>query len=131
MAAVRASDTTPEVMLRRELWRRGLRYRKNDVRLTGKPDIVFSGHRVAVFVDGDFWHGRSWKTRGYASFEEQFVHRNGDWWRAKIEGNIARDRRVNRTLRSQGWRVLHVWESSIRKDVVRAADRVERFLASS
>lgn len=127
MAAVRGKDTVPERILRSELHRRGLRFRKHDSRLVGLPDIVFSGARVAVFVDGDFFHGHGWKARGYASFEEQFEGlRNAEFWRAKIERNVERDRQVNRSLRRAGWTVVRVWASDVLRDPARAADRVER-----
>jgi DNA mismatch endonuclease, patch repair protein len=126
MAAVRGRDSRAEVLLRSELHRRGLRFRKNVPSLPGKPDIVFTSARVAVFVDGDWWHGHGWRERGFASFEDQFNHARADWWRAKIERNVERDREVNRALRKAGWRVVRVWESRVLKDPSRAAARVER-----
>lgn len=125
MATVRGHDTRPEVLLRSLLHRRGLRFRKQ-YRLPGKPDIVFPRARVAVFVDGDFWHGNTWRIRGFASFEDQFQHRNSDWWRAKIERNMQRDREVTQLLRREGWRVVRVWESALLRDPSRIAERVER-----
>ena len=89
MAAVKGRDTVPEIRLRRELHRRGLRYRLRS-KLPGKPDLVFSRARVAVFVDGDMWHGRGWRERGFSSMEEQFAgHRNPDFWIAKIRRNVS------------------------------------------
>ena len=75
MSAIKSRDTRPELALRKELWRRGLRYRKNYKRLPGKPDIVFLGVRLAVFCDGDFWHGHNWAIRGYGSLEEELRRR--------------------------------------------------------
>jgi DNA mismatch endonuclease (patch repair protein) len=126
MAAVRSKDTEPELLLRRVLHRRGLRYRLHARALPGRPDIVFARARLAVFVDGDFWHGQGWRERGFASFEEQFArHRDPERWRAKIERNMARDEEVNHALNSLGWRVLRVWESDIRRDPASVADTVE------
>jgi DNA mismatch endonuclease (patch repair protein) len=102
-----------------------MRFRKNS-KLMGRPDIVFVGPRVAVFVDGDFWHGKGWRARGFASFADQFNHRNAEWWRTKIERNMERDKRVTRALRAEGWRVIRVLESEIVRDVSRAATKVER-----
>ena len=131
MAAVRSKDTEPEWLLRRELHRRGLRYRLHDRRLPGCPDLVFMRARAAVFVDGDFWHGHGWKERGFASWEEQFAgHRDPTKWRAKIARNIERDREVDRLLAELGWRVLRVLESAIRSDVTAAADDVAALVAS-
>lgn len=126
MSAVHSKDTQPELMLRRELHRRGLRYRLHDRRLPGRPDIVFPAARVAVFVDGDFWHGHGWRERGYASFDEQFqAHRDPEKWREKIARNMARDAEVNAALGELGWRVLRVWESDVRRRLADVAASVE------
>ena len=98
-------------MLRKALWARGLRYRIN-VRLPGKPDLVFPGSQVAVFVDGDFWHGRSWEQRKAKLAEGS----NPTYWTAKIGYNIEHDRDVTATLRQNGWTVLRFWETDIRTD---------------
>lgn len=117
MAAVRNRNTKPELALRSALWRRGLRYRLH-ARLLGKPDIVFPGSRVAVFVDGDFWHGNAWRIRGMPSFESQFEHiNNGDFWRKKIVSNMERDSRVNLELTASGWTVYRVFESRLLRDL--------------
>lgn len=124
MSAIKSRDTRPELALRKELWRRGLRYRKNYKRLPGKPDIVFLGVRLAVFCDGDFWHGHNWAIRGYGSLEEE-LSRYSKAWAGKIARNIQRDARVDRELEAMGWRVLRIWESEIKADVKRCGDRVE------
>jgi DNA mismatch endonuclease (patch repair protein) len=77
--------------------------------LPGKPDFVFAKARLAVFVDGDFWHGRDWASRK----AKLHMGANADYWIEKIEGNIARDRRNRAVLRRQGWRVLRCWESAV------------------
>jgi DNA mismatch endonuclease, patch repair protein len=125
MAAVRGRDTRPELMLRRALWARGLRYRLR-VKLIGKPDIVFPGARLAVFVDGDYWHGNAWRVRGMASFEAQFENRrNADFWRAKIQANMTRDTKVNASLSAMGWRVYRVFESRLGSELSRVVDEIE------
>lgn len=125
MAAVRNRDTGPELMLRRELHRRGLRYRlRTD--LPGSPDLVFPRHRVAVFVDGDYWHGNTWRLRGAASFDAYFAGRaNGNFWREKIGRNIRRDREIDRHLTEIGWTVIRIWESDLYRDLAACADNVE------
>lgn len=126
MAAVKGKDTEPELLLRRALHRRGLRYRLHDKRLPGRPDMVFSSARVAVFVDGDFWHGHGWRERGFSSFEAQFDnHRDPERWRTKIARNMERDVEVNTELGRLGWNVLRVFESDIRRDVEAVAGAVE------
>lgn len=125
MSAVKSANTTPEVLLRKTLWRLGLRYRLNVKTLPGKPDIVFAKAKVALFVDGDFWHGRQWRLRGYKSLESQFDGvSNKPYWVEKIRRNIARDRKVGGQLRKLGWRVVRVWESEIKKDVGKAVKQV-------
>ncbi len=112
MAAVRNKDTRAELALRSRLWKAGCRFRKNVGALPGRPDIVFSGPRVAVFVDGDFWHGNAWRVRGLPSLADLFPTRT-DWWVRKIEGNVARDAHVTRLLSEAGWTVLRCWESEV------------------
>jgi len=114
-------DTAPELALRRALWRSGLRYRVDAPPLGGvrrRADLVFTRARLAVFVDGCFWHACS----RHASWPKI----NGAWWRAKIEANIVRDRDTDSTLRAAGWRVMRVWAH---EDVARAARRIAARLA--
>lgn len=114
MAAVHSRDTRPEMRLRKALFARGYRYRVHYRSVAGKPDIAFPRKQVAIFVDGDFWHGNSWKARGFKSLEAQFrAWNNPEFWIAKVKSNIARDRKVNRELSRQGWIVLRVWESQL------------------
>jgi DNA mismatch endonuclease, patch repair protein len=118
---VRAKNTKAEILLRKELWRRGLRYRLHDPSLPGKPDLVFRSAKVAVFVDGDFWHGRAWSER------KRRIRKgaNPDYWIAKIESNMDRDRRKNNALREEGWLVVRVWESDVLKSVSRVSDQIQ------
>lgn len=126
MAAVKGKDTEPELLLRRELHRRGLRYRLHDRRLPGRPDMLFVSVRIAVFVDGDFWHGHGWRERGLLSYEAQFDnHHDPERWRTKIARNMARDVEVNAALERLGWTVIRVLESDVRRDVKAAAELVE------
>jgi DNA mismatch endonuclease (patch repair protein) len=123
MSAVRNSGTRPEMLVRRALFSRGLRYRVRN-RLPGRPDVVFSAAKVAVFVDGDWWHGNAWQLRGLPTFEAQFTHRRGAWWRDKIEANIRRDREADEALRTLGYEVVRLWESDVLADTNACADRV-------
>lgn len=125
MAAVRSHDTEPELMLRGVLHRRGLRYRLR-YPLPGKPDITFVAARVAVFVDGDFWHGHGWHERGFNSMEAQFDgHADPEKWRAKIRRNMDRDLEVSAALAEHGWLVHRVLESTIRRDLPAVASEIE------
>lgn len=125
MAAVRSTGTRPEMALRRALFRRGLRYRVR-TSLPGRPDVVFAAARVVCFVDGAFWHGAGWKERGYPSMEAQFEGSpRGEWWIAKIRGNVERDRRVTSTLQGEGWTVLRFWDTDVTADPDKVATSVE------
>jgi DNA mismatch endonuclease (patch repair protein) len=124
MSAIKSKDTTPEIMLRKELWRRGMRFRKNMTGLPGKPDIVFTRARVAVFCDGDFWHGNNWAVRGYGSFEEEMA-RYSTYWSNKIEKNVERDLCNTKKLEELGWMVIRLWESDIKKNLTECADKVQ------
>jgi DNA mismatch endonuclease (patch repair protein) len=117
-----ATDTRPELALRKALWAAGARYRLHSLALPGKPDIAFSGARVAVFCDGDFWHGRHWSTRR----ERLAKGANSDYWIAKIEYNMLRDRRQARELRRLGWRCIRVWETEVFRSPTRVATRIMR-----
>jgi DNA mismatch endonuclease, patch repair protein len=124
MAAVRGKDSKAEMLLRRELHRRGRRYRLHDPKLIGKPDIVFPARNVVVFVDGDFWHGNAWRLRGLDSLEDQFPT-NRAFWVRKLRRNIERDQEVTASLTAAGWRVIRIWESAVLDDVRAAADLVD------
>lgn len=116
----KSKDTKPELLLRKELWKRGLRYRKNYKGICGKPDIVFIKAKIAVFVDGKMWHGYDWE------HQKHDFKSNREFWIPKIEQNIARDLKVNKTLIEQGWRVIRFWDFEIKKDVVACANKVEQ-----
>ncbi len=108
----RKVGTKAEIALRRALWARGLRYRVHQKDLPGCPDLVFRGRRVAVFVDGDFWHGRDWEKRK----ERLQSGHNAPYWLAKITYNRDRDIRNNSLLTELGWRVLRLWGTDVLKD---------------
>ncbi|QHK18434.1 DNA mismatch endonuclease Vsr [Methanomassiliicoccaceae archaeon DOK] len=120
MSRIRSKDTKIEVELRKELWSRGLRYRKNVKNVPGKPDIAFIGKKVAVFCDSEFWHGYDWEHR------KNDIKTRREFWIPKIERNIQRDLEVNQLLEEQGWIVLRFWGKEIQKDVSGCADRIEK-----
>jgi DNA mismatch endonuclease (patch repair protein) len=126
MAAVRGRDTAPELELRRALHARGLRYRVHPRDVIGRPDVANRARRVAVFVDGDFWHANpaEWKRRGFAAMEDQFPSVKRAEWVAKLNRNVTRDAEVNVALAAGGWRVIRVWESEIRADTDAVANRI-------
>lgn len=109
MQAIRSKDTSIELALRKALWHEGVRYRKNYKGITGKPDIVITKHKIAVFCDSNYWHGYDWENR------HQRIKSNRDYWIPKIERNMERDREVTAKLEADGWTVLRFWEWQIRK----------------
>lgn len=122
MQAVKSRDSKIELVLRRALWSRGLRYRKNVKEIFGKPDIAFIGKRVAVFCDSEFWHGYQW------DLKKNEIHTRKDFWIDKIERNMKRDDEVNRVLAEQGWIVLRFWGKEILKETERCCDIIEKAL---
>lgn len=118
MAKVKLKSGTAEQLLAKRLWHLGYRYRKNDKRLPGSPDIAITKYQIAIFVDGEFWHGKDWESR------KERLKRNRTYWIEKIEENIARDERVDQELRAQGWIPLHFWEKDVLKDVDLCLDEI-------
>ena len=124
MRRVHNKNSLIERMLRSELWARNLRYRKNVNSIFGKPDIVFIGKKIAVFVDSEFWHGYDWKNK------KSEIKSNKKFWINKIERNIQRDKEVTATLNSQGWIVLRFWGSDIKKNLAKCADQIENIFSN-
>ena len=118
MSQVRLKRGIAETMLAKALWRRGIRYRLNYRALTGSPDIAILKHKIAVFVDGEFWHGHDWANR------KPKLKRNREYWIEKIEENIARDVRNDALLRAAGWAVVHFWEKEVLKGLDACVDAV-------
>lgn len=121
MARIKAKDTRVELLLRQELWKRGLRYRKNVKKIYGKPDIAFISRKLVVFCDSEFWHGKKY-------LEGEIPVRNRAFWEKKFKKNIERDLKVNQILRKSGWTVLRFWEKDIKKNVSKCAKKIEETL---
>lgn len=117
MRNVKGQDTAPEVALRKALWAQGVRgWRLHRRDLPGKPDVAFGGEtRLAVFVDGAFWHGHP---------DKYWPGRSGEYWDKKIARNVERDKDVNNSLRELGWAVLRVWDFEVERDPAAVAARV-------
>lgn len=125
MSRIRSKNTKPEIMLRRALWRRGFRYRVNNKKLPGKPDIVLPKYQTIVFVHGCFWHGH----KGCPT--SHIPQTNTTFWTAKITRNQQRDQEVWRQLEAKGWSVIIVWECQLKKAVFedtlnRVVDEIRR-----
>lgn len=120
MQAVRASGSKIETALAKALFAQGLRYRKNDITVFGKPDLTFKKYNLAVFVDSEFWHGKDWEVR-------KFDHKsNQEFWLTKIERNIERDNEVNEKLIAEGWVVLRFWGKDITKNLDKCINKIQK-----
>ena len=119
MKAVKNKGSNIETMLQKELWHRGLRYRKNVKTGYGKPVIAFIGKKVAVFCDSEFFHGYDWENKN------KEIKSNRDFWIPKIEKNMARDKEVTEKLLADGWIVLRFWGNEIKRNLSQCADKIE------
>ena len=124
MSRIKSKDTSIEIKLRKELHKRGIRYRCNSKYVFGHPDISMKGYKIAVFCDSEFWHGYNFE------INKEKIHKHQGYWIPKIERNIQRDNEVNAFLKEHGYIVLRFWGSEINKDVVSCADKIEEALIS-
>lgn len=118
MRRIKSKETSIEVKLRKALWARGHRYRKNCPKIKGKPDICFIGKKVAVFCDSEYWHGK------YLLEGRYIPKTNTEFWVNKIKSNIERDKKVNAQLESEGWTVIRLWGEEIDKELDSCVDRI-------
>lgn len=118
MSRVRSTDTRMEVELRSSLHRQGFRFRKNVAALPGKPDIAFSREKVAIFVDGDYWHARILKEFGMDALRASLKTNNREFWVTKLRGNYERDVAVTNALEELGWIVVRLWESDLKRNMI-------------
>ena len=118
MSRIKSKDTSIELSLRKALWAKGIRYRKNYAKLPGMPDIAITKHNIAIFCDGDFWHGKDWDEKKHK------IHSNREYWINKIERNMMRDFENNRSLYGIGWTVIRFWGSDINKNLQRCIEDV-------
>lgn len=119
MQAVKSKGSKIESLLAKSMWAKGLRYRKNDKSVFGKPDFTFKKYKVAVFCDSEFWHGKDWEIK-------KFEHKsNIKFWHQKIERNIQRDKEVNEELLKSGWQVIRFWGKEIEKELVNCMIKIE------
>ena len=119
MSQIKSKDTTPEIAVRKLIWKKGYRYRIGHG-LMGKPDMVFPFYGIAVFIDGCFWHGCPKHCRMPSS--------NVSYWKQKIYGNKKRDKKINRQLKKEGWKVIRIWEHDIKKGSEKSVKRITRHI---
>ena len=120
MQAIKSKGSKIEKLLGKEMWKIGLRYRKNDKSVFGKPDFSFKKYKVAVFCDSEFWHEKDWEVKKHEHKS------NIDFWHKKIERNIQRDVEVNKQLTADGWTVLRFWGRNIEKNLFLCVKKVEQ-----
>lgn len=122
MSGVHSKNTKPEQILRKALWQRGIRYRKNYDKLPGRPDIAITRCKIAIFVDGDFWHGRNMEKI------DKEITQNRQYWLPKLRKNKMRDEEVNDILTEKGWLVIRFWESDIKKDIDSCVKKILQYI---
>lgn len=111
MSRIKNKNTSIEVSLRKALWHSGIRYRKNYSKLPGAPDIAITKYQIAVFCDGEFWHGKDWESKKLR------IQSNRDYWLPKIARTMSRDNEVSKQLYGMGWTVIRFWGSDIHNDL--------------
>ena len=121
MKNIRGKDTKIEVILRKELWKKGYRYRKNYKKLPGRPDSVLPKYKIAIFCDGEFFHGKDWEVLKPKLEKGE----NGQFWVNKISRNRERDEEINKKLLSQGWTVIRFWGKEIKKNLNECVQTIE------
>ncbi|MGJ1417685.1 very short patch repair endonuclease [Sphingobacterium multivorum] len=122
MSKIRSRNSKPELILRRALWMRNIRFRLHDKSLPGTPDIVIKKYKLAIFVDGEFWHGFDWKNN------KERIKSNRLFWIPKIERNMQKDIRVNKALREMDYVVFRFWTQDILKNLPTVINQIELFL---
>lgn len=122
MRKIKSDKTTPEILLQKALRKEKIKFKKNCVAITGKPDIAFIDKKIVVFIDGEFWHGYRWEQK------KKKIKDNRDYWIPKIERNIVRDKRNNRQLKRSGWQVIRFWQRQIIKDLPKCIQKIKKNL---
>lgn len=125
MSKIRAKNTKPELLLRKALWAKGLRFRVHQAELPGRPDIVIKKYKLAIFIDGEFWHGYRWQeTKGH-------LKKNRGFWIPKIERNMQLDRMNGLQLKAMGYTVFRFWSGEIKKNLNACVNQVLLYLETA
>ncbi|MBE8715264.1 very short patch repair endonuclease [Sphingobacterium hungaricum] len=122
MSRIKNKNTKPEILLRRALWSKNIRFRIHDKSLPGNPDVVIKKYELAIFVDGEFWHGFDWKQR------RNQIKSNRRYWIPKIERNMQKDELTNRALRNMGYTVFRFWSQDIIKNLPKVLNQIDLYL---
>ena len=124
MSKIKGKGTKPEIILTKALWQLGHRYRKNNKKVYGRPDLTFKQQRIAIFIDSEFFHGKNWET-------SKKPQTNAEFWEKKILRNIERDKEVNEFLQQSGWLVFRFWSTEIHKNLPEVIYKIETALAAA
>lgn len=124
MSNIKSKDTSIEILLRKALWNKGYRYRKNYKLLPGKPDIVLTKYKIAIFCDSEFFHGKDWAIKK----EKLKASNNSGYWINKIERNMERDKEKDQQLLFQGWTVIHFWGNDIQRNLDNCMQVIEELI---
>ncbi|KFF04860.1 very short patch repair endonuclease [Flavobacterium reichenbachii] len=119
MQAIKSTGTKDEVRLAKALWNLGYRYRKNNKKIFGKPDLTFANYKIAIFIDSEFFHGKNWEA------QQLRIKSNREYWIPKIERNMKRDAEVNEYLVSKNWKVLRFWSKEIQKELESCIEKIK------
>jgi len=122
MSKIRGKNTKPEVDFRKALWHKGYRYRKNYKKLPGNPDIVMKKYKVAIFIDGEFWHGYNWEQK------KDKIKSNRGFWIPKIERNMQRDAEINLKLHEMGYKIFRFWEHQVKKEKEKSIQQIVSYI---
>ncbi|WP_293783515.1 very short patch repair endonuclease [uncultured Pedobacter sp.] len=125
MAKIKAKNSLPELKLRQALWAKNIRFRIHPKNFPGKPDVVINKYRLAIFVDGDFWHGYKWDER------KSTIKTNSGFWIPKIERNMQRDRYVNQQLEAKGYTVMRFWEHDVNEHLTACINQVFLYIEAA
>ncbi|MGB3342723.1 MAG: very short patch repair endonuclease [Aequorivita sp.] len=125
MSEIRGKNTKPEMLFRKALWKKGIRYRIDNKKLPGKPDVSIKKYKLAIFIDGEFWHGYDWPER------KKTIKSNRAFWIPKIERNMQRDGEVNQQLQDMGYTVFRFWEKEVKNDLGKCINDILVYIDTS
>lgn len=125
MAKIKGKNTKAEVLLRKSLWAKGVRFRIHVKNMPGKPDILINKYRLAIFVDGGFWHGYKWKQNKFK------IKNNAEFWIAKIERNMQRDCATQKVLEEAGYTVMRFWDHEVTKELAKCVNQVTLYIEAA
>lgn len=120
MQKIKSSRTSPEITLQKYLRKKGFKFKINCCNIPGKPDIVLPSKKIVVFIDGEFWHGYHWEEK------KKKIKANRAYWIPKIEKNIARDKKNNKLLKKEGWKVIRFWQHQVTGDLIKCLRKIQK-----